>query len=310
MSTGRVRGFTLIELLISTALAMMLAGVVTTAFFKFRNLAARAESRMAMHAAAQRLFTQLHRTMAGIQPTCAFIASTTSGSEVRLVFMRAKEHNWDFMIPTTSSAVNGDLVWEEWVWQRGTSTLKMATNSIGTPSAPGRQFSSGSFAPGSVNYNGKTFYVVPQPRRSVDTTAPLTSTSNGLNDNIYFPDTSVPPVSKASPSGDIGDYTDLENNLVPVSDQMSDLSFEIVSHDGTSTVVDDSATTSPPRVFQGVWLDGRLAPTLDAAPVYAGSDLAKRPRLVRMRFTLTDSKLGVSCPFTFSFLLPDLSARP
>jgi hypothetical protein len=302
------------ELLISTSIAMVLASVATTAYIQLSRAVARAEARMAMFSSAQRLYTQLHRILASVQPSCAMVVKTVANGEVRFIFMRAIEDEWDFVPPANdtikNSTTNPDLVWEEWVWLRSTQTLRMASSSRGTPTYPGRYFISGSFTPAGVNYSGKAFYAVPQPRRTLDPVDPTDAATNSLNDNIYFPNSASPAVSLANPKGDIGDFTDLENGLVPVLKQVSDLSFELITHDGTSIIVDDSATTAPPRVFQGVWPDGRLAPTLSAAPAFATSDLARRPRTLRLRFTLSDSRAGVASTFSFSFALPGLSPTP
>lgn len=298
--------FTLLELLISAGIAMVLASVATTAYIQFSRMVARAEARMAMFSSAQRLYIQLSQAFSSIQPSCAMVVSTTSNTEIRLIFMRAKEDVWDFDRPTAPRDwINSDLTWQELVWDRGSQTLKSAVNSAGTASRPVRSFVA---AAGSLGtFSGKTFNVLPQPRRELDPLNPINSPTKGLNDNIYFPNSATPAVSVVNPAADIGDYTDLENNLVPVLTRMSDLSFEMICHDGSTVTIDDSATTAPPRVFQGVWLDGRMASTLTAAPAFATSEVAKRPKLLRMRFTLNEPKIGFSSTFSFTFGLPALS---
>lgn len=300
------RGFSLVELLISTGIAMTLASVATTAFIALSKTVARAEARLAMHTSAQRLHSYLNRTFASVQQTCAFVATSMSGTDVRLVFMRAKEHNWDFEVPSNFQLlVSPDLVWEELVWRRSTRTLLRGASS---PSDQ-RTFVAGSFVvPTGIDYSGKTFYAVPQPRRTLNALDPLTGSSNSLNDNMAFPDTATPPISRANAMRDVGDFTDLERNLSPLLEHVTDLAFEIVSHDGSVLAVNDSTALTPPRVFPGVWLDGRMASSLTGAPTYAGSAIAGRPRTIRMRFTLDDPKTRVTSTFSFSFALPGLSA--
>lgn len=301
----RRRGFTLIELLVSTGIAMALASLATTAFIQLSKTVARMEARMAMHTSAQRLYTQLNRTFACMQQSCAFVARSTLDTDVRLIFMRAREQEWNYGQAGPGETINPDLVWEEWVWTRADQTLRVGANT------PQRSFQvGGSFSPAGVNYQTRTFIATPQPRRTLTVADPTGSAAGGLNDNIYFPNGSTPAVSQANANDDIGDFTELERNLMPVLDRVSDLSFEIITHDGTAVTLDDSASTVPPRVFQGVWLDGRMAASLSAAPAYATSELAKRPRLLRMRFTMTDAKLKITCPFSFSFALPGLAATP
>ena len=112
---------------------------------------------------------------------------------------------------------------------------------------------------------------------------------------------------------DIGDYTDLQRQLEPVVERVlspapgTDPAFtlQVVAHDGTVTTVDDSAATT--TVLQGVWLDGRLAPLVTAPQVFATSDAAKRPKLVRIRFMLRDPKADFYQTFSFSFALPGMA---
>ena len=301
------RGFTLIELMVCTALAMLMAGVAISAFVQTRKLVERSEARLAIYTSAQRLYTHLNRTFASVQQTCALVVRSTSGSPgtVQLVFMRAKESNSNFGTPV-ASAVNPDLVWEQWVWTRSTATLKRSASS------DNRSFKSGTFTPSGVDYSGKTFQVAPQPRRVLDPANPLTQTmpfsGPNLDDNVLFPNGSN--VSKASAAGDLSDWGDLSANLVPVLDQVTDLSLEIVANDGSVLPVDDS--TNATRVFNGTWPDGRLAAGLGTIPdlvtQYPASDVAKRPKLIRMRLTLADQRkaAGLSCTFSFSFALPGL----
>lgn len=316
-------GFTLLELMISTALAMLMAGLSISAFIQTRKMVQRAEARLAMYASAQRLHTYLNRTLSSVQQSCVFVgfstAATRSGDAtdpgvVKLVFMRGKEHLWDFTPPDSSSiegaAVTSDLVWEELEWRRATGALRSGASSQGTSAAPGRSFTptASSFVRNGIDYGGKRFIVAPKPRRRVDPTSTATVV-NGLNDDLLFPDGSAVPVSLANATDDVGDLSDAERNLAPLLERVSDLSLQIVAHDGTVTDLTDGATRNPPLVLQGVWLDGRLAPTLDAAPAFVASDLAKRPRLLRLRFTLVDDlrRPGLSCTFSFSFALPGLA---
>lgn len=323
MSARRDAGFTLLELMISSALALLMAGLSISAFIQTRKMVQRAEARLAMYASAQRLHTYLNRTLASLQQSCVVVGfstvATRSGDAtdpgmLKLVFMRGKEHLWDFAPPDTTAladaAVTGDLVWEELEWRRATGALRSGASSQGTPAAPGRWFTptASSFVRNGINYGGQRFTVAPRPRRRVDPTS-MATVVNGLNDDLLFPDGSAVPVSAANAIDDVGDLTDAERNLAPLLERVSDLSLQIVAHDGTVSDLTDGATRNPPLVLQGVWLDGRLAPTLDAAPAFAGSDLAKRPRLLRLRFTLVDDlrRPDLSCTFSFSFALPGLA---
>ncbi len=316
---GPKAGFTLIELLICSAIAMVLAGFCVSTFYQFRKVVVRAESRQAMYGTAQNTYAYLQRTLSSVQQSCAFAVTRVQRDvlldpdpgEIRVAFMRGKESIDSFRGFDSANKVFSDLTWELWVWNRANQTLSIANNSIGDATNPGRAFQSGAFSPAGVSYNGKWFHVTPQARRTLNPADPFGAGAGSLDDNILFPNASG--VSMASPLGDIGDYTDLVNNLAVVLENVSDLSFELVTHSGAVHVVDDSAAAAP-LVFQGVWLDGRLAPTLTAAPIYATSDLARRPRLLRLRYTVTDPRwrndaAPLSTTFSFSFALPGLSAH-
>lgn len=346
-------GFTLIELLISSALAMLLAAVAVSTFYQVRQAAARAEAGMAMCDSAQTLYAHMHSAAASLQQSCALAAyaqersasaSMPENGEIRLVFMRGKEEESNYVnLGKTQSNeyIRNDLAWEMWLWRRADKSLSIATNSNGDEANPGRNFVSGSFSPipptgSAVNYNSSRFYNTPQPRRTLDWTSPMTgvgaATALGfLDDNVMFPDASG--ISMASPQGDIGDYTDLQSNLVTVLRNVSEMSLVLVAHDGTATTLDDAdasfadahAATGGWDVRQGVWLDGRMLtdrPTPGDPPLgladpstYASSPLAKRPVLLRVVMTLTDPRWNsgnapVARTFTYSFALPGLAGPP
>lgn len=344
--------FTLIELLISTSLAMLLAAVAITAFYQVRQAAARAEANLAMCDSAKTIYIHMHTAMTAIQQSCALAAyaaerspagSVPETGEIKLLFMRGKEDSSDFvnMGRNESDAyVRNDLTWELWQWRRSDKTFSIAMNSRGDAANPGRSFVSGSFAPipssgTAVNYNNRRFTVTPQTRRTLDWSNPLTGPSPSglgfLDDNMLFPDASG--ISMASPTGDIGDYTDLSNEISIVLRNVSDLSFVLVSHDGTETPLNDAdasfadsnSGTGGWEVRQGVWLDGRMLTDrpdigdpplgLPDPPQYGDSPLPRRPVLIRVVMTLEDprwaeSTAPLSRTFTFSFALPGFLGTP
>lgn len=319
----RRQGFTLIELMISVGLVMAMATVAMTAFLHIRKTVARAEARTAMHASAQRLYTFLQRTLSSIQPGCALVttviqrnpsASTDPGS-IRLIYMRGKEQLEEF---GSNPYLATDLLWEQLTWSVSDRVLRKGTSSQAWA------FTSGAFSPAGVDYNGKTFYGLPQPRRYLNPSNPTGLAPGGLNDNMYFPSTLTDPVPPAVPTSlansagrDVGDFTDIQNNLTPIFERISALDIQIESYDGTTTSL-DVASGGPSvqnGVFQGVWNDGRLATPLTSAQNYALSDLAKRPRIMRWRFTMTEPlptepSGGLSATFSFSFVLPGLLGEP
>lgn len=327
-SPQRSAGFSLIEVLISSALAMAMAALAVQAFLQIRKAIDRAEARIAMHASAQSIYIALRNSLASAQQSCAVVAIATQSDgtgkatdpgELSLTFMRAKENAEDY---ATWRVPNSHLVWERWSWKRGTRTISAATSRTvarSSSEAAVREFTIAStFIPDAgsgVSFKDKTFRNLPQPRRYLtpaDPTAAFDPAKPGqstLDDNIYFPSATDRRVSQVSPE-DIGDYTDLNRASMPVLDQVSDLSLQIVPHDESLSATDVSDASTATTVWQGVWLDGRLAPTLDAAQVFAGSDASKRPKLLRLRFTMTDEVRGISQTFSFSFAWPGLAPPP
>lgn len=348
----RPSAFTLIELLISTALAMLLAAVSVTAFYQVRKTVARAEAGMAMCDSAQTIYAYMHSATASLQQSCAMAiyaqerspaAAATEVGEIRLLFMRGKEHVSNFVSLATAESdayVRNDLTWELWQWRRSDRTFSVGVNSWGSTSFPGRSFVSGSFSPApatgsSVNYNGARFIVTPQPRRTLDWSNPLTGPSLSglgyLDDNVLFPDAAG--VSMANARDDIGDYTDLRNGMAVVMRNVSDMSFILVAHDGSQVTLDDAvssfasshAATNGWDVRQGVWLDGRMLTDrplpgdppngLADASVYADSPVPLRPVLMRVVMTIEDPRWRSSASpltrtFSFSFPLPGLRNMP
>src|SRR5690606_10701102 len=128
----------------------------------------RSQARLAMHASAQLLFSQLHRDISAVQQTCAFVSGCdfipggADAGNVRLIFMRAKERNDEFG-KTQTSLNYSDLVWQQIVWNRNSGEIQIASGS-GT-----RAFTFGSFTPpGASNYTGRQAQTVAKPRRYLD----------------------------------------------------------------------------------------------------------------------------------------------
>ena len=315
----RADGFTLIELLVSTALASLLTAVCITAFQQGRANIERSEARVRMHANAQGLYSYMERSMSSLMQDCAVVTASTQSTgpgtgDVTLVFMKGKEdeNDWLWLAQTTIS--NSDLQWEAWRWQAANQSLSIGTSSnLNVFQIPS------SFKPnGADDYNGYQFCNIDQPRRTLSATNPWAD----LDSDIYFP-TAGTTVSAICPDEDVGDWTDLASHLRPVLTHVSDFSFQIVQFDGSVSTTADTTTSLSER--DGVWLDGRittntaaaLAPNYqfpviypDTATNFPGCAITKRPRLLRVRFTLTDTVVGLSQTFSFSFALPGLAGAP
>ena len=316
----RSPGFTLIELLVSTALASLLTAVCITAFQQGRANIERCEARVRMHANAQDLYANLEHSLSSLMQDCAVVTASTQNSgpgtgDVTFLFMRGKEDDGDYLwLGAPYAGANSDHEWEAWHWQAATQNLAIGISSLQRVFQITR-----SYKPhGQDDYNGQTFLNLDAPRRTLSATDPWVD----LDSNLYFPSATSSTVSAIS-SGDIGDWTDVNNNLNTVMNSVSDFSLQIVQFNGQTSTIDDTATTL--HESDGVWLDGRIASatTAAAAPNYrsplfypdtqtgfASSAIALRPRLVRVRFTVTDAAVGLSQTFSFSFALPGFAGPP
>lgn len=278
----RRSAFTLIELMVAMAIAMVLAGVTIVTFMQVRSLIRRSEAKMAMYDSASVIYAKFSQSAGALMQHCALVAQTDSDS-VDLIFMRGKEDAWDWKL-WKRYKIDTDMVWEEWRWVKSKGIFYQ------TSSTPLRTFTNA----------GQPYDALPQPRRYLDDTNPRTT----LDDNRYFQHSTV--------AGDDGDGTDLANSLRPVLQNVSDLKIQLIAQDGT--VSDLAAGANSVLVRQGVWMDGRISDTISAAPTdaeYGTSSIAKRPKLIRLRFTLTDNAVDPRAPlsqtFSFSFDLPGLA---
>jgi type II secretory pathway pseudopilin PulG len=328
-------GYTLIELLVSITIATAMCALAMSAFLQIRNMVNRAESRIAMHAAAQSLYGALHRSLSSAAPGCAVVLYSTpvvtdpltgipTGGDVTLIFMHGKEDTedfyWDGASKPKALQLESDLLWEQWKWNAATATLSSATSN------PTRSFTiTQPLTTSGISYTGRGFDALPQPRRAFAAVDAATL-RRAMDDNIYFPNTAAvgsnPPftTSIGAPGayGDVGDFDELQALSVPVLAQVTAFSVQVVAHDGTvtpsaTTAVDGSASSF--TLFKGVWQDGRLNEplpgvlnnSLTTPQSWAASAAAKRPAIVRIRFTVTDARVGLSEPFTFSFALPGMT---
>jgi hypothetical protein len=318
-------GFSLIELLISVSIAVAIAAMMSTAFFQTRAAITRAQARLALADEARSIYMALAASITSAQQSCAVVAmavqrtgaATGDPGSVSLIFMRGNDDKDSFGATSYDSS---QIVWEQWQWRRGTGTIHAGTNRPIQDDA--RQFNVAStFRPnGGVDYKGKAFVNVPQPRRHLDPADPVGPPAlagpakSRLDDNIWFPDPANPHQSLVS-TEDLGDYGDLQIAIAaPAFDHVTDLCFQIVPHDESLPVVsvDDSADAT--TVWQGVWLDGRLGAgadrtdaTLAPPHVFPGSDGARRPKLLRLRFTLVEPRSKVAQTFSFSFAWPGMA---
>jgi len=311
-------GFTMIELLVSIALATVLTAVCISAFQQGVANIKRTEAKVRMHANAQTVYAYMEHSLSSLMQDTAIVTASTQSTgpgtgDVTLIFMHGKEDETDWIWLLGQTYQNSDLQWEIWKWTAATQQLSVGTSSNN------RCFTvTSSFKPDGYNdYLNQTFLNVDQPRRTLSATNPYLD----LDSNVYFPTSATPGATvSAASTGDIGDWTDLNTNRLPVLTSVSDFAFQLVDCDATYTTIDDTATTL--NEIDGCWLDGRIATATAsaAAPNYQfpvmypdtqtyfpQSAFAHRPRLLRVRFTLTDAASAASQTFSFSFALPGLS---
>lgn len=272
------RGLTLIEILVATALVAFLIASATAGFMQIRALARRIDARQQLHNSARLVFERLNTELSSLMHGSAFFAIGTSGT-VEVVFLRGKLDNVDFMLGNAFGAEADSLtdqLWTRWSFEAAKQQLSLSASSAA------RSFDQDkSWVNGGYDYNTRAkFRNLPTPQRVIVGASPETT----LNANAYG----------TGASGDIGDYTDLENNAVPILSNCTGFALEIVCEDGSVHAINTAASAS--LLSDGQMIDGR-----------SGTALASRPRLVRTRLELTDPATGIAEAFSFSFLTPALS---
>ena len=302
-------GFTLIELLISLAIGLLLVTLSFTGFQQARKTMDRTENRLAMHQRAAAVTRAMRSDLALAMPQCAmFVRSvvddpgtpTTDETALELVFMRGKidVDNW-----TMSQAVtdyNSDMLWVQWRWDRATGFISAGVNQ--NYRSFNNQISwQPSSGPTSDDFKGYNFFTTPQPRRVLDPFLPWQT----LDDNVWRVD------STKRDQNDLGDGSELSAQTRPAIRQATACWLELVMSDGSSQRYDGSVARTD--VFNGIPVDGTISklPTGDSvANRFLASEIAHRPRLLRMHFTLTDARIDLHQDFAFSAALPGVLPGP
>lgn len=252
---SRRRGFTLIEVLVSLAVVMLLVGAATAAFLQMRTLTRRIQARQALNETARMVFDRLRCECDAMVHAGAWWLRSTPGGAVELVFLRGKVDLLDFSIdpdgsnPTTLT----DLVWTRLQWDPATRDLTLAASS------PLRvvQLTRPWVSPSGRDFQGASVAFLPQAVRQAGSDPQTVLDANRIGNGD--------PV-------DLGDYGDLLANAVPLATGCTDFAIQAVLGDGS--VVDASTATALALAGDGLPVDGR------------GGAWAKRPRLLRLRFTL------------------------
>jgi hypothetical protein len=285
MRPGRrraVMGLTLIEILISSVLVAIVLSTATTAFVQMRTLTRRIESRQRLHNSARILYERMTWEMSCLMQGSAFFvvnraAAAGAPGSVELVFLRGKLDNLDFTLDSNYGGFANcltDQLWTRWYWDGSRKQVALSAN------APARGFTADKdWKAGTYNYKDRSFRNLPTPQRVIIGGSP----ADTLDADAYG----------TGATGDIGDYRDLLDRAVPITVNCSDFTVEVVAQDGGTYTTSAAADSS--YLANGQFVDGR-----------GGPDLARRPRLVRLRFTLAEPGTGISETFSFSFQPPAL----
>lgn len=281
MSTFRRSGLSLIEIMVATTLIAILTTTATTAFVQMRNLTKRIELRQQLHNSARIIYERMSWEVSCLAQGSAVFVTGKSSNSTEVVFLRGKLDHLDFTtyrrFGLDSDSLT-DLVWTRWYWDASRRQISVATSSTD------RQFrADANWTFAGYNYKDKDFRNLPTPQRVVIGG----SAASTLNANAYG----------TGSTGDIGDYQDLLNNSTPIAINCTDFRVELVCQDGSVFSTSPAADTA--FAANGQLVDGR-----------GGSDLQKRPRLIRIRFDLTAPGTTISETFSFSFQAPALLPGP
>ncbi len=327
---SRARAFTLIELLVSVGICTALAAAAATAFVQIRTMVQRRDVLLGMHRSAETLHQQLTQRLSQTMQQGAFVVDASnvvrggvSQPTVRLLYLRGKEqvNDWGvhFAGGTFSSGAwfreNTDLYWELWEYRPEEQALYSACSSRQ------RSFTiTAAFGAPGANLTGQAFSILPRPRRTLASPAWWVT----LDDNRLFPNATTPSLSDAHPD-DIGDWTELQRGLRPVVTGLSEFAIAVEAQRPAAAAISgdplfraswDLATrtasstgSSAALVLGGIRQDGQVPDLVGRKPdttgwVWADSAAARRPRLLRLRWTHADAQTGIRQTFSHSFVMP------
>lgn len=319
MPRARHRGFTLVEILVAVTLSMLMVGVAWNLFSQTQRVARRAQARLQLHAAAKSVFETLRRELLAMQHHCAFWLQTRSSpadqAGVELVFMTAAMDEGGYQMKDSWANVSvADLVWTRWRWDASTRRLLAARN-LTQRTWPIDQSVDGVAAkPGlpseTLRNDIPKALFWPQPRRFTAGDA-LT----GLDDNRL--QLSTAGGAAVGTGRNLGDWSDLQQRLAPVCLGVQSFNIEVVlagrDASGALRTRHADGTFDDSFCAHGIRMDGvassNVTPALPAIAGFA-DEMAERPALLRISFTLRDAPADVTIPFSFSVALPGPATLP
>lgn len=308
---NRRRGLTLIELLVATTLFAIIAATATAGVFQMRKLSARTLARQQLHSTARMVYERLDQDVSALIHTAAcFVTATAStappgqpgNGSIEVVFLRGKYAPLDFTVDDgfgDAASRPTDLVWTRWSFDEATGELGLGSSSqIRRFVVPaGSAWRGPANTPG-FTYANAPFCNLPTPQRTIrqePLAAGFLAYLDGAAQAAAQPSLQATLDANAYGTGavdDIGDYADLVANTVPIATGMSRAAVAVVAQDGSTRTYDDGASVR--SGCEGLLVDGRSA----------GAEWGARPRLIRIRFDLTDHRTGASETFSFSFQAP------
>ena len=331
---------TLVEIIVATALGVIITAMTWEVFLSAKSTSARATARVALHQASASLQDAFERDFGTMAPALAlFVRSTptVSGSTrqdaIEIVFMRSTAPLDKQASSSTYDRYLADHHWVRWlftrtrteaagVWTTTAATLKRSTSTpirswqtnAALTTAPSVRDPLGGALRG--NYNGTSWINIPRPLRD----------ASGGVESLDFNRYGLMPnqISANTPIGDIGDLADLAANEQLVSADVRDFLIGWVDAGGNAVTVDGS--TAATHNIDGLYMDvvgpdnGRYldrlqnprasspgAALVPASPQYDYRPaLSRRPRLMRISFSLVDKPTGVHQAFTLSVATPGL----
>ncbi len=299
---SRNQAFTLVEIMIATALAMFLTTVALTAFVSVKRTVDRAEARLQLHQRARTFYDTVANASAAIEPTCAIAVITrrsdratpatlrATPGEITLVFMRGLLSDMDFQRNIGYRAAidhTADMAWECWSWDRSSATIHIAHGRRNT----WFQNQDGAWTKAGLTWtNPDWFGIWAQPRRSFASLVGVTSPTDRIaklwtemDDNRW---------GAMNGSENIGDGSDLRSRLKSAMEGVEDLTLELVCGDAADGIrASDDADRC--LVYDGLYPDGTATK----------AEVARAPRLLRLRYTLKASRGTLRQTFSHSFTL-------
>jgi prepilin-type N-terminal cleavage/methylation domain-containing protein len=282
---ARRSAMTLTELMIAMALTSLVATAAITGILQMQVMTRRAEALMGMHDTARIIYERMSADIAAMQQTgCWFVTCTASSPTVpgtlEIVFLRAKYDQNEFSLKDsygTAAPTVSDLTWTRWAWNGPASQITVASN----PAY--RTFTTAA---------GTPYATLPTPQQFTNNAAGTATPAAVLNRDAYG----------TGAAADVGDYQDLLNRAVPIAINCTAFRCDVVTQAAANSFSANPATGTLVFSGDGMRIDGLVNSG-------ATADFGRRPRLIRIQFTLADNNLGISNTFSYSFQAPGLLAQ-